>query len=79
MLLYLFVMFFSAGIGRTGTFIGIDSLFKQGEASYYLGINQYVREMRQNRVNMVQTLVSTVHYIIRYGPGWLNELGSWIT
>ena len=65
MLLDLFVMFFSAGIGRTGTFIGIDSLFKQGEASYYLGINQYVREMRQNRVNMVQTLVSTIHYIIR--------------
>lgn len=46
----------SAGIGRTGTLIGIDSLYKQGESSYYLSINQYVKEMRQNRVNMVQTL-----------------------
>ncbi|XP_022097112.1 uncharacterized protein LOC110982770 isoform X2 [Acanthaster planci] len=45
----------SAGVGRTGTFIAIytllDMMAEQGEVSVF----RFVNQMRENRVNMVQT------------------------
>ncbi|XP_038068717.1 receptor-type tyrosine-protein phosphatase kappa-like [Patiria miniata] len=45
----------SAGVGRTGTFIAIytlmDMMLEQGEVSVF----RFAKQMRENRVNMVQT------------------------
>ncbi|XP_052763642.1 receptor-type tyrosine-protein phosphatase kappa-like isoform X3 [Mya arenaria] len=46
----------SAGVGRTGTYIGLDVLTKEGEAEGAIDIPGCVLKMRQNRPNMVQTL-----------------------
>ncbi|XP_052250966.1 multiple epidermal growth factor-like domains protein 10 isoform X2 [Dreissena polymorpha] len=45
----------SAGIGRTGTYIAIDILTKEGEAEGSIDIPGCVLNMRQNRPYMVQT------------------------
>ncbi|XP_041352202.1 receptor-type tyrosine-protein phosphatase mu-like [Gigantopelta aegis] len=46
----------SAGIGRTGTFIGLDYLMDEVQDTQVVNIFQCVRAMRDNRVNMVQTV-----------------------
>uniref|UniRef100_K1PR81 protein-tyrosine-phosphatase n=1 Tax=Magallana gigas TaxID=29159 RepID=K1PR81_MAGGI len=45
----------SAGIGRTGTYIALDALYKAGKASGKINVAEYVKIMRTNRMNMVQT------------------------
>ncbi|XP_056002947.1 receptor-type tyrosine-protein phosphatase epsilon-like isoform X2 [Ostrea edulis] len=45
----------SAGIGRTGTYIALDALYKAGKATCKVNIAEYVKTMRANRMNMVQT------------------------
>nr|XP_022311822.1 receptor-type tyrosine-protein phosphatase T-like [Crassostrea virginica]XP_022311823.1 receptor-type tyrosine-protein phosphatase T-like [Crassostrea virginica]XP_022311824.1 receptor-type tyrosine-protein phosphatase T-like [Crassostrea virginica] len=45
----------SAGIGRTGTFIAIDELGETLQKSRKINIAEYVKKMRENRMNMVQT------------------------
>ncbi|XP_021356828.1 receptor-type tyrosine-protein phosphatase epsilon-like isoform X2 [Mizuhopecten yessoensis] len=45
----------SAGIGRTGTFIGLDALSKEEKKSGQVDIPRYIRKMREDRMNMVQT------------------------
>ncbi|XP_076115230.1 receptor-type tyrosine-protein phosphatase epsilon-like [Mytilus galloprovincialis] len=45
----------SAGIGRTGTFIAIDSLYEHGKSVGYVDIVEYVKMMRKDRLNMIQT------------------------
>ena len=47
----------SAGIGRTGTYIALDALYKSGKASGKINVAEYVKVMRSNRMNMVQTYV----------------------
>ncbi|KAL4234582.1 hypothetical protein ACF0H5_006223 [Mactra antiquata] len=44
----------SAGVGRTGTFISIDYLYDQGIYAGFIDINTCVRQLRNQRVNMVQ-------------------------
>ncbi|KAK3090887.1 hypothetical protein FSP39_015473 [Pinctada imbricata] len=44
----------SAGIGRTGTFIALDALQKQGQNTGKVDIEPYVRKMRKDRMNMIQ-------------------------
>ncbi|XP_060584796.1 uncharacterized protein LOC132740811 [Ruditapes philippinarum] len=46
----------SAGIGRTGTYIAVDSITEEGEAEGGVDVYAFVRNMRQQRVNMVQTV-----------------------
>ena len=51
----------SAGVGRTGTFIGIDHClekFVRQEQERSVDVFHIVQEMRKCRVNMIQTLVS---------------------
>ena len=50
-------LYFSAGIGRTGTFIALDNLFVQAKTEGYIQPLSVVRKLRQQRVNMVQTKV----------------------
>ena len=53
-----FFFYFSAGIGRTGTFIGLDAVEKQGIKTGCVNIKDYVHTMRKDRMNMIQTAVS---------------------
>ncbi|KAH3712252.1 hypothetical protein DPMN_071939 [Dreissena polymorpha] len=45
----------TAGVGRTGTYIAIDTVTKEGESEGAVDIAGCVLNMRQNRPNMVQT------------------------
>ncbi|XP_069125800.1 receptor-type tyrosine-protein phosphatase mu-like isoform X3 [Argopecten irradians] len=45
----------SAGIGRTGTFIALDVLSKEEKKTGRVDISQYIRTMRKDRMNMIQT------------------------
>ena len=52
------IIYFSAGVGRTGCYILIDAMLERidnGEGS--LDIFNYLQYMRTRRINMVQTLV----------------------
>lgn len=51
---------FSAGIGRTGTFIALDALQAQGERDGRINIVEFVHTMREDRMNMIQNAVSTM-------------------
>ncbi|XP_067679911.1 receptor-type tyrosine-protein phosphatase mu-like isoform X2 [Haliotis asinina] len=46
----------SAGVGRTGTFIGLDWLMRMADEVGHVDIYDCVERMRTDRVNMVQTL-----------------------
>ena len=50
--------FFSAGVGRTGTFISLDALYRQGLKEGKINIVEYVNTMREDRMNMIQNAVS---------------------
>ena len=50
---------YSAGIGRTGTYIAIDVLSESLQKNRKINIAEYVKKMRENRMNMVQTYVSS--------------------
>ena len=51
-------VYFSAGIGRTGTFIVIDYLLRQAKAESHIDVFRTVTDMRYQRANFVQTDVS---------------------
>jgi protein tyrosine phosphatase len=61
---YRLIIHCSAGIGRTGTYIAVDSLTEEGETEGGVDVYAFVRNMRQQRVNMVQTVVSVVVVIV---------------
>ena len=50
----------SAGVGRTGTYIGLDALWKEGFKTGYVDILSFARKMRKNRTKMIQTLVNGI-------------------
>lgn len=54
---------FSAGIGRTGTYIAIDVLSEAGKTQNKINIAEYVKKMRRNRMNMVQTYVNKKKHV----------------
>ncbi|XP_078327339.1 uncharacterized protein LOC111113019 isoform X1 [Crassostrea virginica] len=45
----------SAGVGRTGTYIALDALYWEGKQKGTVNVSRFVKEMRNNRVSMVQT------------------------
>ncbi|KAK6188230.1 hypothetical protein SNE40_004456 [Patella caerulea] len=45
----------SAGIGRTGTFIAVDALLKQGDKTHKVDVDKFIYRMRGQRKNMIQT------------------------
>uniref|UniRef100_A0A8W8LLE5 protein-tyrosine-phosphatase n=1 Tax=Magallana gigas TaxID=29159 RepID=A0A8W8LLE5_MAGGI len=45
----------SAGVGRTGTFLAVDALLDNGRKTGQVNVFDYVRKMRECRMNMVQT------------------------
>lgn len=52
--------FYSAGVGRSGTFIVIDSMLARMQIEQTLDIYNYVRYLRTRRMFMVQTEVKTL-------------------
>ena len=59
----------SAGVGRTGTFITLDTMMQQMKAEDALSVYQCVRNLRTQRMNMVQTLVGvSVSYSVVHIP-----------
>nr|XP_034335006.1 receptor-type tyrosine-protein phosphatase T-like isoform X1 [Crassostrea gigas] len=59
----------SAGVGRTGTFIGLDSLLKQGRETERINVFEFVKQMRQDRMTMVQTPEQYIflHKVLLFG------------
>ncbi len=47
----------SAGVGRTGTFILLDSMLERMKVEDSVNVYEFLRNMRAKRVFMVQTLV----------------------
>ncbi|XP_077171230.1 receptor-type tyrosine-protein phosphatase H [Paroedura picta] len=45
----------SAGVGRTGTFIALDTLLSQAQKEGRVGVYSFVQRMRKNRPLMIQT------------------------
>ena len=59
----------SAGVGRTGAFIVLDSMLERMKKEDNLNIFEFLKQLRAQRVLMVQTQVSYQHtYILDYGP-----------
>ena len=55
----------SAGVGRTGTFIVLDSMLEKMKTEDTLNIYDFVKQLREQRVLMVQSLVS-VCWLLQY-------------
>ena len=53
----------SAGVGRTGVFILIDSMLDQLMEEDSINVYEFVRQMRSQRIHMVQTEVGMSHLI----------------
>ena len=55
--LFSYIYIHSAGVGRTGTFIAIDSLVEQMETEQVVDVYGFVAQMRKQRNFMVKTKV----------------------
>ena len=55
---------FSAGVGRTGTFITLDAVMERLKEKDDLNIFEFVNAMRTRRMNMVQTMVRVDAYLL---------------
>ena len=59
----------SAGVGRTGTFLTLDTMLERIKAEKSVNVYQFVWNMRQRRVLMVQTMVRLqIGFIVWVGP-----------
>ena len=62
---YLFIyLFISNGVGRTGSFIALDMALEQTKDQTDIDIPAIVIDIRQQRMKMIQTLVSFVDHVI---------------
>ena len=53
-----FLFNFSAGVGRTGAYICIDSMLERAQRLDSVDVFRFVSDMRKQRCKMVQTAVS---------------------
>ncbi len=54
----------SAGVGRTGVFIALDIALERVEVEEAVDINGTITRMRQQRMKLVQTVVSNKYHSI---------------
>ena len=57
-------LFFSAGVGRSGTYVGLDYLYDQAVSTGSVKVFDCVLSMRKHRINMVQTKVMLLLLLI---------------
>ena len=57
-------IYYSAGVGRTGTLICIDNVLDQIEKEQVVDIAGAINKMRHQRMKMVQTVVNTIRVVI---------------
>ena len=57
---------FSAGVGRTGTFIGMDIILEQAMKEGVVNVVGVIKKMREQRVYMVQAVVRIRGYMYRH-------------
>ena len=55
---------FSAGVGRTGTYVVLDNVLDQIEAESVVDIDGVIVKARNQRMKMVQTKVSNLSHTI---------------
>jgi protein tyrosine phosphatase len=60
--MFILCIYYSAGIGRTGTYIALDAFLEEGRTTGYVNIAKFVMKMRYSRMNMIQTPVSKTLY-----------------
>jgi len=53
---------FSAGVGRTGTYLAIDHLLSATTQTGEVDVHSCVTRLREERMNCVQTLVNNTQY-----------------
>lgn len=56
------MLYSSAGIGRTGTFIALDYMLDEGGTENYVDVKSYVTSLRQQRGKSIQTYVGFLFY-----------------
>lgn len=52
----LFNEYFSAGVGRTGTFLALDIMMQRIKQERRINVFELVRQLRSQRMRMVQTV-----------------------
>jgi len=70
--LKIFCTYYSAGIGRTGTYIALDALLEEGCTTGYVNIAKFLMKMRYSRMNMMQTPVSKKIYLSNVSYDYIN-------
>ena len=60
MYMFMYLCTFSAGVGRTGVFIALDTALAQAQEDGRVDVIGIINNMRYQRMKMVQTLVRTV-------------------
>ena len=61
----------SAGVGRTGTYIGIDAMLEGAKENKTVYIQNYVQVMRRCRPHMVQKDVRKLYLTANQNNDWL--------
>ena len=56
---------YSAGVGRSGTYITLDTMLQRMPHTDNVNVYEFVHNMRMKRVFMVQTLVSTYIHTVQ--------------
>ena len=52
----------SAGVGRTGTFIGVDAAIRQIDVEGQADIFSFIHKIRAERARLIQTVVCAIHF-----------------
>ena len=67
----------SAGVGRTGTFIVLDSMLERMKTEESFNMLEFVQELRKKRVHTVQILVTHNMNVINFDRFQVGLGGTW--